>query len=241
MYNVVCLKWGTKYPADFANRLFNMVSRNTTLPINFYCISDTPEGLHPEIKFRELPELGLTGWWNKLILFKKELFDIQGTTIFLDLDVVIVDNIDQLFTFEPGSFRIIKDLKTGFNSSVFRLEIGSMDHVWDKFWDDQEGITERLHGDQDWIEEAAPQHMNTWPKEWVVSYKKQCNSRASKSYGRIGSLLRQKGLLQPPKGYAEIPEGANIVIFHGKPDPIDVMHGPWDMWKEAPWIREHWR
>lgn len=241
MYNVVCLKWGSKYPADFANRLYNMVARNTTLPFNFYCITDDADGLDPNIQFRMLPELGIRGWWYKLMLFKNDLFDIQGTTLFLDLDVVITDNIDELFTIDAGQFRIIKDLKAGFNSSVFRLEMGSMPHVWDQFWTNKESIIERLHGDQDWIAEAAPEAMHTWPKSWVVSYKKQCNARAKHSYGIIGQWLRKFKLLAPPTGYASIPENAKIVIFHGKPDPVDVMNGPWDMWKEAPWIREHWR
>jgi len=239
-YNIVCLKWGTKYPADFVNRLYRMVKRNTSLPIQFYCISDDPKDLDSGINFRQIEDIGLKGWWYKLMLFKSELYDIKGTTIFLDLDVVITENIDELFTYNPGEFQIIKDLKSGFNSSVFRLEIGTLPEVWNNFWEEKESIIERLHGDQDWIAEAIPQHMNTWPSKWVVSYKKQCNSRAKRSYGRLGEYLRKIGLMKPPSGYAVIPEYAKIVIFHGKPDPVDVMNGPWDMWKEAPWIREYW-
>lgn len=240
-YNIVCLKWGTKYPADFVNRLYRMVKKNTSLPIQFYCISDDPKDLDSGINFRQLEDIGLKGWWYKLLLFKSELYDIKGTTIFLDLDVVITENIDKLFTYNLGEFQIIKDLKSGFNSSVFRLEIGTLPEVWNRFWEEKESIIERLHGDQDWIAEAIPQHMNTWPSKWVVSYKKQCNSRAKRSYGRAGEYLRKIGLIKPPSGYAVIPEDAKIVIFHGKPDPVDVMNGPWDMWKEAPWIREHWK
>lgn len=240
MYNIVCLKWGSKYPSDFVNRLHNMVRRNTTLPINFYCITDDAAGLDDGINFRMLPDLGIKGWWYKLMLFKSELFDIKGTTIFLDLDVVITSNIDDLFTYKPGSFRIIKDLKKGFNSSVFRLEIGSQTKVWDQFWESKEEIIDRLHGDQDWIAESIPEHMNEWPREWVVSFKKQCNARARRTWGAIGKILLRYDLFPKPKGVAVIPPGAKIVIFHGKPDPSDVMEGPWGVWKEAPWIKEHW-
>lgn len=241
MYNVVCLKWGSKYPAEFVNRLHNMVRRNTTVPINFYCITDNPEGLDEGINFRMLPDLGIKGWWYKLMLFKSELFDISGTTIFLDLDVVITANIDELFTYAPGTFRIIKDLKKGFNSSVFRLEIGSQTEVWERFWENKESIIERLHGDQDWIAEAIPLHMNEWPSEWVVSFKKQCNARAKRTWGAIGRILLKLDMFPTTKGYAQLPQGAKIVIFHGKPDPVDVMNGPWGVWKEAPWIREYWK
>ena len=241
MYNIVCLKWGTKYPAEFVNRLHNMVRRNTTVPVNFYCITDNADGLDEGINFRMLPDLGIKGWWYKLMLFKSELFDITGTTIFLDLDVVITSNIDELFTYEAGSFRIIKDLKRGFNSSVFRLEIGSQTEVWERFWENKESIIERLHGDQDWIAEAIPDQMNEWPRDWVVSFKKQCNARAKRTWGAIGRVLLKLDLFPTTTGYAEVPEGAKIVIFHGKPDPIDVMDGPWGVWKEAPWIREYWK
>ena len=241
MYNVVCLKWGSKYPAEFVNRLHNMVRRNTTVPVNFYCITDNTEGLDEGINFRMLPDLGIKGWWYKLMLFKSELFDISGTTIFLDLDVVITSNIDELFTYEPGTFRIIKDLKRGFNSSVFRLEIGSQTEVWERFWENKESIIERLHGDQDWIAEAIPHHMNEWPREWVVSFKKQCNARAKRTWGAIGRILLKLDMFPTTKGYAQLPEEARIVIFHGKPDPVDVMNGPWGVWKEAPWIREYWK
>lgn len=241
MYNVICLKWGEKYPAEFANRLYRMVKRNTTLPVTFYCLSDNAEGLDPNIEFRQLPDLGLKGWWYKLLVFSPELFDISGTTIFLDLDVVITKNIDELFTYEAGSFRIIKDLQQGYNSSVFRLDIGSMPNVWNDFLSDRDHIVNTLHGDQDWIAQCAKDQMNAWPARWVISYKKQCNARAERSFGRIGAQLRKFGLLASPKGFAELPDTSKIVTFHGKPDPIDVMNGPWDMWKEAPWIREHWK
>jgi hypothetical protein len=37
------------------------------------------------------------------------------------------------------------------------------------------------------------------------------------------------------------PEGAAIVVFHGKPDPEDVMDAPYGPWKRAPFVKEHWR
>lgn len=240
IYNVVCLKWGTKYSADYVNRLFNMVNRNTTLEYNFYCITDSAEGLDPKIEVKMISDISLVGWWYKLMIFKEDFYDIKGTSIFLDLDVVITSNIDELFTFEPDEFKIIKDLKEGYNSSVFRLKMGSLPHIWDDFLKNKDEIVDRLHGDQDWISESAPEHMNAWPEQWVVSYKKQCSARASRTFGRIGQWARKHGLMSPPKGKAILPDGAKIVIFHGKPDPEDVQHGPWDMWKHAPWINENW-
>ena len=239
-YNVVCLKWGTKYPPEYVNRLFNMVNRNTTIEYKFYCITDNAEGLDEDIEVKMISDLSLVGWWYKLMIFKEDFYGISGTSIFLDLDVVITSNIDNLFTLDPGEFKIIKDLKEGFNSSVFRLTMGSLPHIWNDFVSNKEEIVNRLHGDQDWIAESAPEQMNAWPEEWIVSYKKQCSARAERTYGRVGQWARKHGLISPPYGKALLPLDAKIVIFHGKPDPEDVQHGPWDMWKHAPWINENW-
>lgn len=50
------------------------------------------------------PERG----WRKISTFRNPLFDLKGPTIFLDIDIVIVGNIDCLFS-HPGEFIIIKD------------------------------------------------------------------------------------------------------------------------------------
>ena len=78
-----------------------------------------------------------------------------------------------------------------------------------------------------------------WPEQWVVSFKKQCHARIEHSYGRIGVLLRKLGLMKV-KGDAVIPDGARVVQFHGKPDPEDVMDGPYDIYRQALWIKDYW-
>ena len=42
---VCCLKHGTKYTADYVNRLKNMVDRNITVPYEFICSGSIP--MHP--------------------------------------------------------------------------------------------------------------------------------------------------------------------------------------------------
>ena len=40
MYNFACVCYGTKYPVEYVQKLYNMVSRNTTHLINFYVFTD---------------------------------------------------------------------------------------------------------------------------------------------------------------------------------------------------------
>ncbi len=72
--NVVCLKYGDKYSSLYVNRLFNMVKRHTTGDIGFFCITENPVGLDPDIKIIQIPEVkGLQGWWYKPFVFSKDL------------------------------------------------------------------------------------------------------------------------------------------------------------------------
>ena len=52
--NVLCVKWGSKFSADYVNRLYNMVERHLTLTHRFICLTDDPTGLHPLIETRPL-------------------------------------------------------------------------------------------------------------------------------------------------------------------------------------------
>jgi hypothetical protein len=239
--NIVCLKWGDKYPAEYVNRLYRMVSNQLSIPFEFYCLTENTQGIDPGINILALEiEPGLKGWWYKLQLFKPDFYGLTGQVMFLDLDVVIVNNMDALFSYHPNDFVIIKDLKPGliYNSSVFKFSLGSRPEVWQRFLDDKNAIMARMHGDQDWISEVINDAV-LWPKDWVVSFKKECNARTKHSFGRIGEKLRKHGFLMP-KGEAVPPADAKLVYFHGKPDPDDVAEHSYGMYKAAPWIKKHW-
>jgi hypothetical protein len=95
-YNLVCVKWGDKFSPEHVNRLYRMAKKNISLPFNFYCWTEDPTGLYDEINIVPLDEtLDLKAWWWKLTLFKEN--NLKGINLFLDLDVVIQNNIDHLF------------------------------------------------------------------------------------------------------------------------------------------------
>jgi hypothetical protein len=96
-YNVIVVKWGNKFTSEHVNRLYRMAKRNITLPFNFYCYTEDPTGICNEVKIVPLEEsLGLEKWWWKLTLFKRNSLG-NGINIFLDLDVIIQNNIDHFF------------------------------------------------------------------------------------------------------------------------------------------------
>jgi hypothetical protein len=142
---------------------------------------------------------------------------LKGNILFFDLDVVIFNNIDNLFTHDPGKFMIIqdfnrcrvKDWKLS-NSSCMRWEAGTMDYLWNEFKAKPSVVLQQNHGDQDWITKRAKDDINWWPTQWIRSYKWEMITD--------NKLLSKDGkwFFQSP---TKVEPGNNVAVFHGKPNP----------------------
>ena len=89
MYNVICVKFGTKYNSQFVNKLYHDIKRLTKSEFKFYCYTDDPTGIDREVNIiLPLGRPTLKGVWNKLRLFDPEM-PFKGKTYFFDLDVKI--------------------------------------------------------------------------------------------------------------------------------------------------------
>ena len=209
---VACLKWGTRYSADYVNILHDMVRRHLSRPHRFVCLTDDAKGLDCEA----MPIVpNLPTWWGKLTLFRHP---IPGRVLFLDLDTVIVGNIDGFAAYD-GPFCVVRPFYRdwGFNSSIMSIAPNFGHHIWERFAVNPQAAIDRCRreadprwnfGDQRWIEltvDRADWWQDVLPGQ-LASYKVHCGN----------------GL--PPE--------ARIVCFHGKPDPHDVAE---------PWVKEHWR
>ena len=72
--NILVLKHGSKYSADYVNKMYEMVLRNISLPFNFYCLTEDPTGINPGVKILDLPKrIAISGWWFKPYIFSNEL------------------------------------------------------------------------------------------------------------------------------------------------------------------------
>ena len=71
--SILCVKWGTKYGPEYVNRLYKAVERSTDVcKFEFYCLTDDSDGIDERVVALPLTE-GLTGWWNKALLFDRPL------------------------------------------------------------------------------------------------------------------------------------------------------------------------
>lgn len=218
--NVICMKWGTKFGAEYVNRLFKMVEMNLTIPHRFVCFTDNPEGLSDGIEVRPLPELNDDGLpekaWKKLGLFTNQLADLEGEALFLDLDIVIRSNIDCFFN-QEGEFFIIKDWDfpndiIG-NSSVFKFKVNSHQEIIDNFYKEGKDIRKRYKNEQAFLSHQMYNKgiLKYWDKSWCVSFKRNCLQPFPLNFFKM----------------AKEPESAKIVVFHGRPNPEQARRGFW--------------
>ena len=99
---ILCMKWGTKYGPEYVNRLYAMVRRHLRGEFKFVCLTDRSDGIRAEVTCLPIPPLALPPGspergWTKLTTFEADLHGLTGTALFLDLDVVIVDDITPFF------------------------------------------------------------------------------------------------------------------------------------------------
>lgn len=242
--NVLCIKWGKKYGPEYVNVLRNMVARHLKRPHRFVCLTDEPDGIDSGVEVKPIPKIGFAPFdqrepwtfahgWLKLTSFAEPLHDLVGPTLFLDLDIVIVDDLDPFFEV-PGEFVVIREWDksdgTG-NTSCYRFNIGAHTDALDYLKRDYPKATQLVRNEQEFITGflARQGKLSYWPEAWCQSFKRHCLPSALASWFSEPTL----------------PQGARIIAFHGKPNPPDAIAGVSGKWyrrvKPTAWVAEHWR
>lgn len=248
--NILTLKWGTRYGPHYVNRLFRGIEKHLRRPFRFLCFTDDPAGLNPGVESYplpiaafDLPENLNPSVWLKLALFEDDLAGgLRGPSLFLDLDLLVVSNIDCLFDYEPGKICIIHNwieiYKQIFrsrpflgNSSCVRFDSGTCQHVADQFRAEQEDALnfELYRTEQAYMTHCIRDRIAFWPEPWMRSFKRHC--RAPFPLNR----------LTVPR----FPRAAKLVVFHGDPNPDEALVGyagrkVHHSVRPTPWIADHW-
>ena len=195
--------------------------------------------LDENIEVRPLPELNDDGLpekaWKKLGLFTSQLADLTGQALFLDLDIVIRDNIDAFFEVD-GDFRIIKDWDfendiIG-NSSVFRFEVNKYPDIIENFYKEGKDIRKRYKNEQAFLSHKMHEKgiLQYWDKSWCVSFKRNCLRPFPLNF-----------FMQPKD-----PVESKILVFHGRPTPEQAYKGYWGKGgfryvKPTKWLDKYWK
>ncbi len=247
--NVVCMKWGTRYGPEWVNRLAAMVRRNTTWDVRFVCFTDDPAGIRPDIECQPLPHVSydpaLGRYWPKLGLMARTLGGLEGMTLYLDLDVVVIGGLDPFFSLEARfcMVREWKDPHLGYgNSSVVRYFVGLESAVLDRFYATPPATIIGSYGskEQNFLTRAVDE-VTFWPDDWCPAFSRACLPR--------NRLLR---LVAKPVR----PTSGRILVFYGSITPASAMRGEHEpakrvrtgfairlgrhRFRRADWIAEYW-
>lgn len=243
MKQIVCMKWGQVYSADYVNRLYRMIARNITPPFKLYCLTDDPAGIDPAVETRPCPMLDLPrhmkyGGWRKVSLWANEVADLKGECLFLDLDIIITGSLDDFFTYRGQSDYMVMrnyttmDRRIG-NTSIFRFVVGSHPEVLVRLLSDPQAMRDTYSNSQTFISNTI-QSMDFWPDGWIKQFKVHCLHPWP---------LR---LFLQPRQFKD----AKIVVCTGHPAPEELASGQWvapwykKIYKSIPpvrWVQEAWR
>lgn len=178
MLNVVCLlRQGGKvnYDASWVQKLKQGIQRNLTIPHRFVCFSDC------DVPCERIPLINRDhGFWSKLQMFQPGV--LTGPTLYLDLDTVICQNIDEIVNqLHDQSFVMWHEADKDIHSSAFMFWQGDHSYLWSiyksrplEYWESLYS-TPPLYGDQAVISENTKHTLLTdhCPESWfhIASYK----------------------------------------------------------------------
>lgn len=243
--NIICLKWGTRYPAWYTNNLYKAVKAHLHRPFRFVCVTDDSEGLEEGIEAVPFPpNPGYERWpdiFAKLAILEDGFANLKGPTLFLDVDVVIMGDLDCFFDYKPGKNCIIHNWiewhKTIFrkrphigNSSCFRFEAGQSGYIFDTFIREfKEANDKSIYPTEQAFLTHAMKEVYWWPEEWVRSFKRTCRP------------VFPLNLICTPRE-----PDTKILVFHGAPDPDEAIEGFKDgklhhKTLPAKWITKYWK
>jgi hypothetical protein len=252
---VACVKWGTRYGADYVNVLHRAVRDHMGYAHRFVCLTDEPEGIEPGVEVLPMPDIGLPkkawlkrGCWPKTGLFAPGVFADDEIVLYLDLDIMVVGALDPFVDLvrDRPAFYTLREWNPpvwralplawrpdrGSQGSVYVFRAGDQRHVYAHFRANVGYVRKNFWSDRFYLPKVAVGETYL-PYDWCVSFKNVCVRPFP-----LNAFL-------PPR---RPPDEAKILVFHGAPRPMDLMGPPGRRWgskrrfgtEPVPWVRGYW-
>lgn len=253
--NVICIKWGVGYPASYVNKLKNMVKRNTTRDVDFYCFTDNDEGLDQDVIAKPIPSISVVPngcFKRETAFFSPNLGGLLGQRVFyFDLDMLMVGNLDSLFDYpKDDEFYIINDWaskgdQVGQGSCFSWVVSDKYNNITTEYEANKDSIDQKYGtASQEYLSDKIIEKqgkLNFWPDRWFCSFRFHCLPNPYLRYIK----------------YPAVPEDPElkIIVFHGYPNPEEALQGRWPdkkkhrwkLWKKiykhvrpTKWVGEYW-
>ena len=206
---IITVKWGTKYNADYVNKLYRGFKRNCSREFRFVCFTDDANGLDENIEPRKLIE-DWKGWWGKASIFSRD-HQIAGLKFFIDLDMVITGSLDDLLDFK-GKFALLRTdelycetlNKQGYNSSILLWRDDYFEPIYTCLKACYHELAKYIYRFDYWLEmmvQNAEFVQELFPGQ-VLDYTAECQDD-------------------------QLQDGTRIVAFPRDPKPHEVTHKAW--------------
>lgn len=255
-FNVICIKWGNAYSAEYVNKLYLMINRNTSYNIDFYCFTENSDGLDENIIVKPLPVLNTIEEYQTKHVYRKEvglcddkLGDLTNQRVFFfDLDIVVISNLDEFFDYpKDDKFYIINDWNTKGNhigqASCYSWVVSTLGFIKEEYEENPKSVVDKFFtASQAYLSSKVIEKygkLSFWPEKWFSSFR----------YHSI-PIIPLRYFITPsiPKW-----DGLKVVVFHGTPNPKEAIKGIWPLkggnknWKKiykvckpTKWIEKYW-
>lgn len=239
MLRVVCWLWRDNvyrwnhlflYGPEHVNRLYRAVGENLSIPHEFCCITDTPEGIDAGVRiiplWDDLVDMG--GCYRRLKVFAPEMREVIGERfVSLDLDSVVTGDLTPLLDRDEDFIAWTGVANsTPYCGSMFMLKAGARKQVWEDFdpRTSPAAACRFVGTDQAWISHCLPGEAVWTRHDGVLSFR----SHVAKGHKMPGRARRLGA-------YGGLPDHARIVFFHGACDPSQQA-----LQEAHPWIKSYW-
>ena len=203
---VACVyKPGNGFTDDYVGRLQAAVSANCRADHRFVCL--TNEQL---VGIETIPiATPRKGYWNKLELFRKNLFEER--VVYLDLDTMIVNDVTDILSY-PHQFTAGLNFKAKHGRALASWFLGfdgreDLSYLIDGY---KPGGVTRMQYEQDWAR---------WGDQGYIQDHLQRDWDSLDDLYFDGRYASYKWQIRRP---GKVPEGVSFVCFHGKPRPHEV-------------------
>ena len=232
--NLMTIKWGTKFTADYPNLIHRMAKRHMPCEFNSYCMTDNPDGLDKDIIPVECTEkwlwddiLTMDQWWFwdaiKMSLFAPKLCGIEGKILFSDLDNLFLNRLDRVIQTTPPAMISTNwnpnyhmgmhggnyFLTMGFNASLIYVDNKSpiTNEIWEHFVEHYHQAKGSLYSSDAYLWRCHRDKINAYPEGTVYSH--------------------SRGAKYPDQKKGKYRKDHEVCIFmeDHEPDPLDIKEG----------------
>ena len=177
------------YTPDYVTKLYRSLKKNSTIPFEFICLSDTND-IEADVILPYNHNSDIKKHWHKLKFFSPQFGGqkLGDDIIIMDIDQVITNNVDDLIGFPVKENELVSygqwwDNKLKLNGGFYKFKSGSLKKIWDDFslnptyWQmhyyNNGDVHYKYYGEQNYVNWKVQENnikLTTTPKRWLAKY-----------------------------------------------------------------------